>query len=65
MCSALGHVRFTPESDIKCDIWGCPLRGFILMPPPWRGNFVRFLLIEKHTNVHFTVSAVVTANPTA
>ena len=25
MCSAKGHVRFTPESDIKCDIWGCPL----------------------------------------
>jgi len=21
MCSALAHVRFTPESDIKCDIW--------------------------------------------
>src|SRR5262245_9653016 len=21
MCSAIGHVRFTPESDIKCDIW--------------------------------------------
>jgi hypothetical protein len=21
ICSAKGHVRFTPESDIKCDIW--------------------------------------------
>jgi hypothetical protein len=21
MCSAIGHVRVTPESDIKCDIW--------------------------------------------
>jgi len=21
MCAAKGHVRFTPESDIKCDIW--------------------------------------------
>src|SRR5262245_33864902 len=25
MCSAQAHVRFTPESDIKCDIWECPL----------------------------------------
>src|SRR5262249_43414493 len=25
MCSAHAHVRFTPESDIKCDIWECPL----------------------------------------
>jgi hypothetical protein len=25
MCSAKGHVRFTPESDIKCDIMECPL----------------------------------------
>jgi hypothetical protein len=25
MCSAKRHVRFTPESDNKCDIWGCPL----------------------------------------
>jgi hypothetical protein len=25
MCNAQAHVRFTPESDIKCDIWGCPL----------------------------------------
>ena len=21
MCSATEHVRFTPESDIKCDMW--------------------------------------------
>jgi len=21
MCTAIGHVRCTPESDIKCDIW--------------------------------------------
>jgi hypothetical protein len=21
MCRAQAHVRFTPESDIKCDIW--------------------------------------------
>src|SRR5262245_51670974 len=21
MCSAKGHVRFTPKSDIKCDMW--------------------------------------------
>ena len=21
MCIALAYVRFTPESDIKCDIW--------------------------------------------
>ena len=21
ICGAKGHVRFTPESDIKCDIW--------------------------------------------
>src|SRR5262245_18458791 len=26
MCGAIGHVCFTPESDIKCDVWGCPLR---------------------------------------
>src|SRR5262245_62405670 len=26
ICSAKRHVRFTPESDIKCDIWECPLR---------------------------------------
>ena len=25
MCSARAHVRFTPESDIKCDIVECPL----------------------------------------
>jgi hypothetical protein len=25
MCSAQAHVRFTPESDIKCDIVECPL----------------------------------------
>ena len=25
MCSALAYVRFTPESDIKRDIWECPL----------------------------------------
>jgi hypothetical protein len=25
MCSANGHVRFTPNSDIKCDVWGCLL----------------------------------------
>jgi len=25
MCGARGHVCFTPESDIKCDIWECPL----------------------------------------
>src|SRR6516162_904549 len=25
--SAQRHVRFTPESDIKCDIWKCPLRA--------------------------------------
>ena len=25
MCSAQAHVRFTPESDIKCDIVGCLL----------------------------------------
>src|SRR5215471_15850871 len=24
MCVATPHVRFTPESDIKCDIMGCP-----------------------------------------
>jgi hypothetical protein len=29
ICSAKGHVRFTPESDIKCDIWICPLRAKI------------------------------------
>ena len=27
MCSANRHVRFTPESDIKCDIVECPLRA--------------------------------------
>ena len=27
MCSAQAHVRFTPESDIKCDIVECPLRA--------------------------------------
>src|SRR5262245_65198551 len=21
MCAAKSHVRFTPESDIKCDVW--------------------------------------------
>src|SRR5262245_52664904 len=21
ICTAIGHVRFTPHSDIKCDIW--------------------------------------------
>lgn len=21
MCSARVHVRFTPESDLKCDVW--------------------------------------------
>src|SRR5215475_5015678 len=25
ICSAKPHVRFTPESDIKCDIVECPL----------------------------------------
>src|SRR5262249_740970 len=25
MCSARAHVRFTPESDIKCDVVECPL----------------------------------------
>jgi len=25
MCSALAYVRFTPESDIKCDKMECPL----------------------------------------
>ena len=25
MCRAHAHVRFTPESDIKCDIMECPL----------------------------------------
>jgi hypothetical protein len=25
MCGALPHVRFAPESDIKCDIVECPL----------------------------------------
>jgi len=25
MCAAKWHVRFTPESDIKCDIVECPL----------------------------------------
>jgi hypothetical protein len=25
MCGALAHVRFTPESDIKRDIWERPL----------------------------------------
>jgi len=25
MCSAQAHVRFTPESDIECDIMECPL----------------------------------------
>jgi len=25
MCSATAHVCFAPESDIKCDVWGCPL----------------------------------------
>src|SRR5262249_18584568 len=25
MCSAPAHFRFTPESDIKCDIGECPL----------------------------------------
>jgi hypothetical protein len=24
MCGAQAHVRFTPESDIKCDIMECP-----------------------------------------
>src|SRR5262249_27172292 len=24
ICSAKGHVRFTPESDIICDIMECP-----------------------------------------
>jgi hypothetical protein len=27
MCSAQAHVRFTPESDIKCDLVECPLLG--------------------------------------
>src|SRR5262245_5276326 len=27
ICSAIRHVRFTPESDIKCDIVECPLRA--------------------------------------
>src|SRR5262249_26117293 len=27
MCIALAYVRFTPESDIKRDIWECPLRA--------------------------------------
>ena len=27
MCSAIGHVRLTPESDIKCDITKCRLRA--------------------------------------
>ena len=27
MCSARAYVRFTPESDIKCDIMECPLRA--------------------------------------
>jgi hypothetical protein len=27
MCSAKGHVRFTPESDIGCVPFGCPLRA--------------------------------------
>jgi len=27
MCSALAYVRFTPESDIKCDIMECPFRA--------------------------------------
>src|SRR5215467_777785 len=27
ICSAIRHVRFTPKSDIKCDIVECPLRG--------------------------------------
>jgi hypothetical protein len=27
ICGAKSHVRFTPESDIKCDRWGCPLRA--------------------------------------
>ena len=26
MCVAKTYVRFTPESDIKCDIWKCPLQ---------------------------------------
>src|SRR5262249_20473404 len=26
ICSAKGHVRFTPESDIGCVPFGCPLR---------------------------------------
>jgi hypothetical protein len=25
MCNAIGHVRFTPESDIKRGIVKCPL----------------------------------------
>ena len=25
ICSATRHVRFTPNSDIKCDIMECPL----------------------------------------
>src|SRR5262245_53967286 len=25
ICSAKGHVRFTPESDTKCDMIECPL----------------------------------------
>src|SRR5262245_5831600 len=25
MCIALAYIRFAPESDIKCDIWACPL----------------------------------------
>jgi hypothetical protein len=25
ICSAKSHVRFTPESDIKCDKMECPL----------------------------------------
>ena len=27
MCIALAYVRFTAESDIKRDIWECPLRA--------------------------------------
>src|SRR5262249_11094307 len=27
MCGATANVRFTPESDIKCDIIECPLRA--------------------------------------
>jgi hypothetical protein len=33
MCSARRHVRFTPESDIKCDIWNARFGPSTDIPP--------------------------------